>query len=166
MKEKWMVKNKSADFQAICDRLKVSGAVARIMVNRGLTDFEEMEAYLHPSISQLHSAKLLKDAEKAAEILAKKIAAGAKIRIIGDYDVDGVVSTYLFITALTECGAKVDYAIPDRIRDGYGINDRLVEEAIADGVDTILTCDNGIAAPQQVALAKEHGLTVIITDHH
>lgn len=166
MKEKWMVKNKSADFQAICDRFKVSGAVARIMVNRGLTDFEEMEAYLHPSVSQLHSAKLLKDAEKAAEILAKKIAAGAKIRIIGDYDVDGVVSTYLFITALTECGAKVDYAIPDRIRDGYGINDRLVEEAIADGVDTILTCDNGIAAPQQVALAKEHGLTVIITDHH
>ena len=166
MKEKWMVKNKSADFEAICDRFQVSGAVARIMVNRGLTDFKEMEAYLHPSISQLHSARLLKDAEKAAKILAGKVEEGAKIRIIGDYDVDGVVSTYLFMTALTECGANVDYAIPDRIRDGYGINDRLVEEAIADGVDTILTCDNGIAAPLQVELAKAHGLTVIITDHH
>ncbi|MDE7298501.1 MAG: single-stranded-DNA-specific exonuclease RecJ, partial [Lachnospiraceae bacterium] len=171
IKERWMVKNKSADFASICARFGVSEVAARLMVNRGLTGEEEIDTYLHPALSALHPAALLKDAERTANILAAKLMDGKKIRIIGDYDVDGVTAVYIFLTALRECGgddaeSRVDYAIPDRVRDGYGINDRLVEEAIADGVDTILTCDNGIAAPEQVAAAKAHGLTVLITDHH
>ncbi len=171
VKERWMVKNRSADFASICTKFGVSGVAARLMVNRGLTEEGEIEAYLHPSLSSLHPAALLKDAEKAADILAARLAERKKIRIIGDYDVDGVTAVYILLTALRECSREgadelVSYAIPDRVRDGYGINDRLVEEAIADGVDTILTCDNGIAAPEQTAAAKAHGLTVLITDHH
>lgn len=166
MKEKWMVKNKSADFKAIAARFGVSEVTARLMVNRGIAGMEEMGAYLRPDKSQLHPAESLKDAAKTARLLAQKIRAGKRIRIIGDYDVDGVVSTYIFMEALNECGASADFAIPERIRDGYGLNMRLVAAAAEDGVDTILTCDNGIAAVEQTAYAKKCGMTVLITDHH
>ncbi len=166
MKEKWMVKNKSADFKAIAGHFGISEVTARLLVNRGLNDFEAMGCYLAPDISQLHDPQGMKDAGKAAGILAEKISQGKKIRIIGDYDVDGVVATYIFMETLLECGADVDYRIPERVRDGYGLNLRLVEEAAADGVDTILTCDNGIAAVEQVDFAKECGMCVVVTDHH
>lgn len=166
MKEKWMVKNKSADFKAIAGHFGISEVTARLLVNRGLNDFEAMGCYLAPDISQLHDPQGMKDAGKAAGILAEKISLGKKIRIIGDYDVDGVVATYIFMETLLECGADVDYRIPERVRDGYGLNLRLVEEAAADGVDTILTCDNGIAAVEQVDFAKECGMCVVVTDHH
>ncbi len=166
MKEKWMVKNKSADFKAIAEHFGITEVTARLMVNRGLNDFEAMDCYLNPGISQLHDPREMKDAKEAAKILKEKIVEGKKIRIIGDYDVDGVVATYIFMEALLECGANVDYRIPERVRDGYGLNLRLVKEAAADGVDTILTCDNGIAAVEQVAFAKECGMTVVVTDHH
>ncbi len=166
MKEKWMVKNKSADFKAIAGHFGISEVTARLLVNRGLNDFEAIGCYLAPDISQLHDPQGMKDAGKAAGILAEKISEGKKIRIIGDYDVDGVVATYIFMETLLECGADVDYRIPERVRDGYGLNLRLVEEAAADGVDTILTCDNGIAAVEQVDFAKECGMCVVVTDHH
>ena len=166
MKEKWMVKNKSADFKAIAGHFGISEVTARLLVNRGLNDFEAMGCYLAPDISQLHDPQGMKDAGKAAGILAEKISEGKKIRIIGDYDVDGVVATYIFMETLLECGADVDYRIPERVRDGYGRNLRLVEEAAADGVDTILTCDHGIAAVEQVDFAKECGMCVVVTDHH
>ncbi len=166
MKEKWMVKNKSADFKAIAGHFGISEVTARLLVNRGLNDFEAMGCYLAPDISQLHDPQGMKDAGKAAGILAEKISEGKKIRIIGDYDVDGVVATYIFMETLLECGADVDYRIPERVRDGYGLNLRLVEEAAADGVDSILTCDNGIAAVEQVDFAKECGMCVVVTDHH
>lgn len=166
MKEKWMVKNRSADFKAIAARFGVSEVIARLMVNRGLKTPEEMGAYLHPDKAQLHAPERLKDAEKTAGILAEKIRAGERIRIIGDYDVDGVVSTYILMQTLTECGAAVDFAIPERVKDGYGLNLRLVKEAKEAGVDTLLTCDNGISAVEQTAYAKACGMTVLITDHH
>ena len=166
MKEKWMVKNKSADFKAIAAHFGITEVTARLMINRELKDPAEMEAYLYPDSSQLNAPEALKDGEKTAQILKEKITEGKKIRIIGDYDVDGVVATYIFMEALSDCGAEVDFRIPERIRDGYGLNSRLIEEAEADGVDTILTCDNGIAAVKQVDFAKECGMTVLITDHH
>ncbi len=166
MKEKWMVKNKSADFKAIAAHFGITEVTARLMINRGLNDLDEMAFYLHPDLSQLNAPEALKDAEKTAQILKEKIAENKKIRIIGDYDVDGVVATYIFMAALLDCGAVVDFRIPERVRDGYGLNLRLIEEAEADGVDTILTCDNGIAAVEQVAFAKGYGMTVLITDHH
>lgn len=166
MKEKWMVKNKSADFKAIAAQFGISEVVARLMVNRGIKEAADMEAYLHPDTRQLHPAEHLKDAEKTALFLAGKIREGGQIRIIGDYDVDGVIATYILMETLTDCGALVDFAIPERVRDGYGLNLRLVEEAAADKVDTILTCDNGIAAVEQTAYAKERGIHVLITDHH
>lgn len=166
MKEKWMVKNRSADFKAIAAQFGISEVTARLMVNRGIGSQEEMEAYLHPDATQLHPAKLLKDAKKTAEILAGKIREGKRIRVIGDYDVDGVVSTYILMQTLTECGAAADFAIPERVRDGYGLNLRLVKEAKEAEIDTLLTCDNGIAAAEQTAYAKECGMTVLVTDHH
>lgn len=165
MAEKWMIKNKATDFKALCDKFGINEVVARIMVNRNVPE-ARMEEYLHPGVEYMHAPELLKDSVKTVRILKEKIEERKKIRVIGDYDVDGVTSTYILMTALRECGADADYAIPERIRDGYGINIRMVEEAVADGVDTILTCDNGIAAVEQTRYAKEHGLTVLITDHH
>lgn len=164
--EKWMVKNKKADFSAICQTLGVSEVIARMLVNRGLKTMEEMQSFLHPSAAQFHPAGMLKDAERTAEILETKIKEGKRIRIIGDYDVDGVVATYILLTVLNDCRAQVDYAIPDRITDGYGINIRMVEQAASEGIDTILTCDNGIAAIDPTDYAKAHGMTMLITDHH
>jgi single-stranded-DNA-specific exonuclease len=164
--EKWFLKNKKADFLGIAKEHQISEVLARLLVNRGLTRKEEIESYLHPNLNTLHSADALKDIEKACDIIESKIREGKKIRIVGDYDVDGVVSTFLLFTALTRCNAKVDYEIPDRMLDGYGINVNIIKAAKDDGIDTILTCDNGIAAVSEIEYAVSIGMTVVITDHH
>lgn len=163
---KWMLYAKKADFNQIAERFHISPVTARIIRNRGIEDMEAVEHYLHGSISQLHDPRLLPDMERAAALIRQKAEEGKPIRIVGDYDIDGVCSTYLLYRALKRIGAKVDYEIPDRIRDGYGINEQIIEAAAADGIDTILTCDNGIAAISQIARAKELGMTVVVTDHH
>ncbi len=166
MISKWMVYAKKADFDGLSREFGISPVTARIIRNRDVCGGEAVRRYLYGTRKDLYSPHLLKDADKAADILCGKIAEGKRIRIVGDYDIDGVCSTYLFCTALRRLGAKVDYEIPDRIRDGYGINEQIIEAAVADGVDTVLTCDNGISAVTQMAYAREHGLTVVITDHH
>lgn len=161
-----MIKNKKADFQLIMQQCGISEVMARCLVNKGLESAEEINRFLHPERKELHDPCLLKDMEKACNILMNKISDRQKIRIIGDYDVDGVISTYILYRILNRLGAIVDYEIPDRIKDGYGMNNQMVEEAHREQIDTILTCDNGIVAMEQVALAKSFGMTVIITDHH
>lgn len=166
MKEKWFVSAKKADFQAIGQRFGIDQVTARIIINRGITGEEAIAAYLSCSRKQLHAPHLLKDAEKGAAILARKIREGKKIRIIGDYDIDGVNASYILTAGLRACGAPADPVIPDRVHDGYGINERIIAKAAEDGVDTILTCDNGISAYSEIEFAKRLGLTVIVTDHH
>ena len=141
--EKWMVYTKRADFQKIADEFGISPVTARIMRNRDVEGEEAVRRYLFGGIGDLYDPHLLKDVDLAVSILKEKIADGKRIRIIGDYDIDGVCSTYILYTALTRVGAKVDYEIPDRIKDGYGINGMIIEAAYQDGVDTLLTCDNG-----------------------
>ena len=162
----WMVQTKRADFSAIAQKYNISPVTARIIRNRDVTEDAEINRYLQGSISDLYSPWLLPDMEKAVEILKEKAATGKRIRVVGDYDIDGVCSTYILLTALKEVGAQGDYRIPDRIKDGYGINESIIRQAAEDGIDTILTCDNGIAAVEQIRLAKELGMTVVITDHH
>ncbi|WFR56178.1 single-stranded-DNA-specific exonuclease RecJ [Anaerocolumna sp. AGMB13025] len=164
--EKWVLKNKKADFAAMTEQYKISEVIARLLINRNQESKEDIEAYLNPALDRLHNPLTMKDLVKACDILTNKIKQGKKIRIVGDYDVDGVASTYVLYTALIKCKALADYEIPDRIKDGYGININIIEEAYRDGVDTILTCDNGISAAEQIDKAKELGMTVIITDHH
>lgn len=164
--ENWFIKNKKADFECIKKECGISEVLARCLVNRGIEDPKDIEVFLHPSLDNLYNPLLLKDMEKACDILQEKILAEKKIRIVGDYDVDGVVSTYILFRTLKMLGARVDYEIPDRINDGYGINIRIVDEAKNQQIDTLLTCDNGIVATDQVRKAKEYGMTVIITDHH
>ncbi len=164
--ENWVIKNKKADFNLIMKECGVSEVLARCLVNKGLVSLEEIDAFLHPKLSALHDPFLMKDMREACEILREKIAKGKRIRIIGDYDVDGVVATYILYRSLKSIGAEVDYEIPDRIKDGYGMNNQMVETAYKEGIDTLLTCDNGIVALEQTQLAKSLGMTVIITDHH
>ena len=166
MKEKWVVSAKKADFQAIGQHFGIDPVLARIMRNRGLTDLEEMNLYLHGTRADLNDPHLLKDADLAAQILREKIKEKKRIRIIGDYDIDGIQSTYILYCALRRLGADADFVIPDRILDGYGLNEHLVTRASQDGIDTILTCDNGISAIDQIHLAKSLGMTVVVTDHH
>ena len=166
MKEKWMLRTKKADFNEIGKKFNVAPLIARLIRNRDIILEEDIKKYLYGNKEDMYSPYLLKDMEKAVSILEEKIKNQSKIRIISDYDVDGVISNYVLYRGLQEIGADVDYEIPDRINDGYGINERMVIKAVEDGIDTILTCDNGIAAINQIALAKENGLTVIITDHH
>ena len=166
MKEKWVVSAKKADFQAIGQHFGIDPVLARIMRNRGLTDLQEMNLYLHGTRADLNDPHLLKDADLAAEILREKIKEKKRIRIIGDYDIDGIQSTYILYCALRRLGADADFVIPDRILDGYGLNEHLVTRASQDGIDTILTCDNGISAIDQIHLAKSLGMTVVVTDHH
>ena len=163
---KWMVSAKKADFNEIADRFGIDPVVARIIRNRDVVGEEAIEKFLHGTTADLYDPMLLKDAVKAAEILCGKTGEKKKIRVIGDYDIDGVCSSYILAACLEKCGAEVSVVIPHRIRDGYGLNEKLIEEAGEDGVDTILTCDNGIAAFSQIAYAKELGMTVIVTDHH
>ena len=140
--------------------------MARIMRNRDLVEDADIEKYLHGNLEDLYDPLLMKGMKKAAEIIAEKIAEGARIRVIGDYDVDGICASYILITGLCMLGGNADTVIPHRIKDGYGLNEALVRDAAAEGVDTIVTCDNGIAAAPQIALAKELGMTVVVTDHH
>lgn len=163
---KWMVSAKKADFNGIAEKFQIDPVIARIIRNRDVVGDEEVTKFLHGTMADLYDPALLKDAEKTAAILREKTGEKKKIRVIGDYDIDGVCATYILTACLERCGAKVSAVIPHRIQDGYGLNERLIEEAGADGVDTILTCDNGIAAFSQIAFAKELGMTVIVTDHH
>lgn len=164
--EKWILKNPKNDFKKMSEALGVSELICRILVNRGISDLETAANFIKAGDGGLYPYSLMKDLEKGVGIAADKIRAGKKIRIIGDYDVDGVISTYILYKALAACGAEVDFTIPHRIFDGYGINNGIIEKAKEDGIDTVITCDNGISAIEQVKYAGELGLTVIITDHH
>lgn len=164
--EKWMLQTKRADFDELARYHGISPVTARIIRNRDVVGMESMDKYLKGGLKDLYSPYLLKDMELTVTILMEKVREKKRIRIVGDYDIDGVCSTYLLYRALNEIGAYADYEIPDRIKDGYGINESIIRQAAEDGIDTILTCDNGIAATTQIALAKELGLTVLITDHH
>lgn len=166
MAGKWMLYTKKADFEAMAKTYHITPVTARIMRNRNVEGDAAIRRYLWGTIEDLYSPYLLKDAEKAAQILKTKSEQGSKIRIVGDYDIDGVCSVYLLYRALQRIGANVDYEIPDRVKDGYGINETIIEAAAEAGVDTILTCDNGIAAVQQIMQARQLGMTVLLTDHH
>lgn len=164
--EKWFVTMKKADFQAIGKKHQISPILARLIRNRDVIGEEEIEFYLNGTIADLYDGMLMKDMDRAVAILSEKINAGEAIRVIGDYDIDGVNATYILQEGLSQLGAEVDTDIPDRIKDGYGLNRQLIDRAIADGIDTIITCDNGIAALEEIAYGKERGLTIIVTDHH
>lgn len=163
---KWMVSAKKADFNAMAQRFQIDPVIARIIRNRDIIEDEEIALFLHGTLDNLHNPRLLRDMDKAVAFMLSKIEDKARIRIIGDYDIDGVCATYILLGGLRACGAIVDTVIPHRIRDGYGLNDTLIEEAHRDDIDTIITCDNGIAAAPQIAYAKELGMSVIVTDHH
>ena len=168
-KEIWMVQTKRADFSGLSEKLGVSPVSVRIMRNRGMETEDDMRRYLYGTPEDFYSPHLMKNMDAAAALLKEKLMGGRRIRIIGDYDIDGVCSTFLLLTGLKRTAAvpaAVDYEIPDRIRDGYGINESIIRQAAADGVDTLLTCDNGIAAIEEIAHAKELGMTVLVTDHH
>lgn len=164
--EKWVVLAKSADFNGIGKNYGVDPVIARIVRNREVIEPEELEAYFHPALGRLHDPALLKGAKEAVALLEQKLAQQKKIRIIGDYDIDGIFSTFILYHGLKSCGAVVDYTLPHRINDGYGLSEKLIREAFEEGCDTILTCDNGIAAAAEIALARELGMMVIVTDHH
>ncbi len=164
--EKWFVAMKKADFRAISEKYHISQILARLIRNRDIVGDEAIDFYLNGTIADLYDGMLMKDMDKAVEILSEKIGDGAAIRVIGDYDIDGVNATYILQEGLSKLGADVDTDIPDRIRDGYGLNRSLVDRALEDGIDTIITCDNGIAAAEEIAYGKQHGLTIIVTDHH
>lgn len=166
MESIWKVYGKKADFNGIQERFSIDPVVARIIRNRDVVGDEEIRKYLQGGLEDLNDPHLLKDADKTVSMLQDAIAKKEKIRIIGDYDIDGICSIYILLTGLERVGANVDYVIPHRIMDGYGINERLIKEAYEDGVTTIITCDNGIAAMEQIAYAKELGMRVLITDHH
>ena len=164
--ERWVVAAKRADFAAIGKEFGIDPVIARLIRNRDVQDKEEIRRYLHGTVEELASPHLMKDVDKAVEILRNKIKEKKQIRIIGDYDIDGVVSTFILIKGLKRVGAYADTYIPDRVADGYGIHEHLIERAEADGIDVIVTCDNGIAAYNEIAMAKGKGMTVIVTDHH
>ena len=164
--EKWYVAAKRADFQAIGEKFHIDQVIARIIRNRDVVGDEAIDEYLNGTLEHLHSPELLDGCREAADLLLKKIEQKKKIRIIGDYDIDGVNATYILYRGLRRLGARVDYEIPDRMKDGYGLNIHLVELARGEGADTILTCDNGITALEQTEYAKKLGMTMIITDHH
>lgn len=164
--EKWVVLTKSADFQGIGERYGVDPVIARIVRNREVIGEEALNAYFCPKRSDLYDPALLKGAAEAAVLLEQKLREKRKIRIIGDYDIDGIFSSYILYHGLCACGAVVDHTLPHRVNDGYGLSEKLIREAYEDGCDTILTCDNGIAAAKEIALAKELQMTVIVTDHH
>ncbi len=162
----WFVAAKKADFNKIADNFSISPMLARIIRNRDIIENEEIEKFLYGTLENLHAPELLKDMRVGADIIIKKIKEQKKIRIIGDYDIDGVCSAYILKKGLSVCDAFVDTTIPHRIHDGYGLNEQLIEQAYQDGIDTIITCDNGIAAYEQIVYANQLGLTVVITDHH
>ena len=164
--ERWVVAAKRADFAAIGKEFGIDPVIARLIRNRDVQDRDEIRRYLYGKVDELASPHLMKDVDKAVEILRNKIKEKKRIRIIGDYDIDGVISTFILIKGLKRAGALADTYIPDRVADGYGIHEHLIERAVNDGIDVIVTCDNGIAAYNEITMAKENGMTVIITDHH
>ena len=161
-----MLAAKKADFDAIAQKFHISPVLARILRNRDLVTEQEIDRFLNGTLADLHDPSLLKGMQEAGQCLFQKIGQRVKIRIIGDYDVDGVCSAYILLRGLRLLGADVDTVIPHRMKDGYGLNDHLIEQAKEDGIDTILTCDNGIAAADQIRLANTCGMTVVVTDHH
>ena len=164
--ERWVLLRKGADFEAIGKKYQISPRLACLIRNRDVIGEEAVDRYLNGTISDLYDGMLMKDMDKAIDILKEKILEDKKIRVIGDYDIDGVNATYILLEGLERLGADVDRDIPDRISDGYGLNRHLVERAYEAGVDTLITCDNGIAAADEIAYGKEMGMTVIVTDHH
>ena len=164
--EKWMVYAKKADFQEIGRKFGIDPVIARLIRNRDVDGEEAIQSYLHGTLEELPSPWLMKDMDKAVEILRTKIAGNKKIRIIGDYDIDGVTATCILLKGLKRLGAQADTCIPDRIKDGYGLHEQLIDQAAEDGIDTIVTCDNGIAAAGEIADARRRGMTVVLTDHH
>lgn len=163
---KWMVAAKKADFNKTAERYGITPMLARIIRNRDIVEEDEIRKFLNGKLSDLYNPFLLKDMEKGAAVILSKIKEKKKIRIIGDYDVDGICSTYILLSGIRALGGNTDRVIPHRIKDGYGLNDSLIEDAAEEEIDTIITCDNGIAAAPQIALAKEKGITVVVTDHH
>lgn len=166
MAEKWFVKNIKADYKQIANRYGITELISRLIINRNITNDEIIKSYIQPDFDKLHKATELKELEKAVNILQEKVKSNKRIRIVGDYDVDGVISVYILYKGLKRINANVDYEIPDRIKDGYGINSNIIKLAKDDGIDTIVTCDNGIAAIEAIKYAKDLGIDVIVTDHH
>ena len=164
--DKWTICNKTGDFEEIMRQTGVSMITARLLVNRGMTDIAEIRSFLNPQAGDLHSPHLLKNLDAAVELITRKISSGVRIRVVGDYDVDGIMATYILDDALHLAGADSDWYIPHRIRDGYGLNEEIISTAHADGVDTVITCDNGIAAVTASKTAAAYGMTLVITDHH
>ncbi len=164
--EKWFVAMKKADFNGIAEKYQISPIIARLMRNRDVIGDEAIDFYLNGTVEDLYDGLLMKDMDCAVDILKEKIEEGKKIRVIGDYDIDGVNATYILQQGLAGLGADVDTDIPDRIKDGYGLNQMLIDRALEDDVDTIITCDNGIAAMNEIAYGKENGMTIVVTDHH
>lgn len=164
--EKWVIMRKGADFRAIAEKFHIQPVIARLIRNRDVIGDENINLYLNGTIADLHDGMLLKDMDKAVDILREKIVEGKSIRVIGDYDIDGINATYILLEGLRTLGAKVDIDIPDRMKDGYGLNKNLIDRAYEENIDTIITCDNGIAASQEIAYGKRLGMTILVTDHH
>lgn len=164
--EKWIEIRKGGNFMEMAKKYGIDPLIARIIRNRDIIDEKEITEYLYGGKEALHNPHLLKDVDKAAEIIAEGIAGKKAMRIIGDYDIDGVNATYILLDGIRRCGGNVDAAIPDRMKDGYGINEHLIEQALSDGKELLITCDNGIAAINEINFAKEKGMTVVVTDHH
>lgn len=162
----WFVAAKKADFQKISEQFRISPVLARLIRNRDVCGEEAIRKYLYGSMEDLYDPFLLKDMDKAVRVIRTAIEEKKKIRVIGDYDVDGVCSTYILVRAFRSQGAEVDYVIPHRVKDGYGLNDHLIEQAAEDGIGLIVTCDNGIAAADQIKLAHRLNMQVVVTDHH
>lgn len=166
MNSKWMVYAKKADFKQIASEYGIDQVLARIIRNRNICGSKDIDMYLNGNLNDIHNPHSMKDADKFVDIITKKIEEHKPVRIIGDYDIDGICSIYILFCGLKAAGADVDYVVPHRINDGYGINEHLIDNAINEGIDTIVTCDNGIAAYNQVRYAKDNGITMIVTDHH
>lgn len=164
--EKWIEIRKGGNFMEMAKKYGIDPLIARIIRNRDIIDEKEITEYLYGGKETLHNPHLLKDVDKAAEIIAEGIAEKKTMRIIGDYDIDGVNATYILLDGIRRCGGNVDAAIPDRMKDGYGINEHLIDQALSDGKELLITCDNGIAAINEINFAKEKGMTVVVTDHH
>ena len=164
--QKWLIKNKKANYSEMSRALKVSELICKIMINRNITGFELMESFVNPTLDKLHNPRLMKDIELGAGLVKKAIEDNKKIRVCGDYDQDGNSSVLTLLNGIKKCGGDVDYVIPHRVKDGYGINEDIVKRASDDNIDLIITCDNGISAHSAVEYARELGIEIIVTDHH
>lgn len=164
--EKWFIRNKKGNINKISEKFGVNPFVSKLLINRNISEEDSIEIFLNPNLDRLHSPVLLKDIIHASNLVNEDCKKNNRVRIVGDYDVDGIMSIYILYKGLSKLGINVDYTVPDRVTDGYGINKRIVDEAAEDGISTIITCDNGISANDPIKYAKELGLKVIVTDHH